>query len=312
MNKKVSVVIPIYNAEKYLRRCIDSVLKQSFSNLDIVLIDDGSNDSSLNICLEYQDERIVLIHKENTGVSDTRNIGIQKACGEYITFVDADDWLDEKYIELLVDALEKNNSDISICSYQRITRECEQKMIDIGKKHEKVLSREVAMEYMICNENTTYLWGKLYKIGLFEKIKFPAGRIYAEDTAIMYQIFEKCEKIVYIDVDLYKYFDNNMANTYVNRNNPRIMFDIFMTWTEVYEFCKEKYPKLCKRCLKQMIHYYLRMYDSMKNFDKEKSRKTNDVVRRFIIKLIWTAKVKDKIKTVCCLIAPQTYIKKNK
>ena len=119
MNKLVSIIIPVYNVEKYLAECIESVLKQTYQNIEILLIDDGSPDNSGKICDEYEekDSRVRVIHKENGGVSSARNVGLEQANGEYITFIDSDDFVSESYIEELYIALENGNSDLAFCKY---------------------------------------------------------------------------------------------------------------------------------------------------------------------------------------------------
>ena len=118
--KKVSIIVPIYNAEEYLPKCIDSLINQTYQNIEIILLNDGSTDNTQNIIASYKDKRIIAINKKNTGIADTRNEGIKKSTGEYIMFVDSDDYLELNSIELLIKKLEKDKSDIVMFNYQLI------------------------------------------------------------------------------------------------------------------------------------------------------------------------------------------------
>jgi len=119
---KISIIVPIYNSEKYLKRCIESILKQTYTNIELILINDGSEDKSLEICEEYKknDERIIIVNKENEGVSVARNIGIEKATGELISFVDADDYLEATFLQELLDIMEKYNVNYVACGYNTV------------------------------------------------------------------------------------------------------------------------------------------------------------------------------------------------
>lgn len=122
MNELISIIIPVYNVEKYIGKCIDSLIKQKYDNLEIILIDDGSSDNSGEICDKYakKDKRIKVIHKKNSGQADSRNIGISKASGKYIGFVDSDDYIDKDYYNRLYKTLVKNNADVVTCKYQNV------------------------------------------------------------------------------------------------------------------------------------------------------------------------------------------------
>ncbi len=166
MNPKVSVIIPIYNAEKYLRRCVDSVLKQDFEDFELLLVDDGSKDLSGNICDEYakQDARVRVIHKENSGVSDSRNLAISKARGEYLQFMDSDDWITPDATGLLVRSAMENDCDLVIADFYRVIGERLAHKGDI--REEGVMSREeFALQMMEKPADFYYgvLWNKLYR-----------------------------------------------------------------------------------------------------------------------------------------------------
>lgn len=196
MKELITIIVPIYKVEGYLQRCINSILKQTYSNLEIILVDDGSPDNCGKICDEYaiQDERIKVIHKENGGLSDARNAGIDIANGDYITFVDSDDWIHTQYIEKLYSLLVKTNSDISICNFTKTNTENVQ--IDNCKEDVLEFTNLEALEqfYDKFSVQIVVAWGKLYKKCLFKNIRFPIGRIH-EDEFTTYKLLYKANKI---------------------------------------------------------------------------------------------------------------------
>ena len=204
---KISVIIPIYNVEKYLKRCLDSVINQTYKNLEIILVDDGSTDSSGRICDEYaaKDKRIVIIHKENGGISDARNKGLDICTGEYISFIDSDDWIDINYFNILLMYLVNSNSDISCCDYLRtgkyITYFAYNKEIEI-----QMFNKHDGLEFYL-EKDIVSAWAKLYKKEIFRELKFPVGKI-NEDISTIFIAFSKAIKIVYVNQKLYFYYKN--------------------------------------------------------------------------------------------------------
>lgn len=220
----ISVIVPVYNVEKYIRRCLDSIVNQTYSNLEIILIDDGSKDASGKICDEYakKDNRITVIHKQNGGLSDARNYGIDKAKGNYISFVDSDDYLSNDYISYLYKLLKENTADISVCDYQLFKNEIKPKDVEIV---EKVYSKMEMLEHMLYGgHNLISAWCKLYDIKLFKKIRYPKGHIY-EDVATTYLLYENSDKIVVSNEAKYYYFvrEDSITNLEFSKNNYEII-----------------------------------------------------------------------------------------
>ena len=204
----ISVIIPVYNVDKYLPKCIDSIINQTYKNLEIILIDDGSTDSSPKICDEYmnKDSRIIVIHKDNGGLSSARNKGIEVAKGNLICFIDSDDYLELNMLEELKNNMDKYDSDIACCNFYDIKNEVSSLRIKKDTNIEFV-SSEKEKFINIQNEYsplTYYAWNKLYKKELFNNIKFPEGRLY-EYTYILCDIFEKATKISFTLKPLYNY-----------------------------------------------------------------------------------------------------------
>ena len=211
MKDKISVIIPIYKVEKYLKKCIDSVINQTYSNLEIILVDDGSPDDCPTICDEYakRDNRIIVIHKTNGGLSDARNCGIVKATGKYISFIDSDDYVSNDYIEYLYRLIVENNGDISIVLPQVFFDE--QKSVEINNKKEKIKiynPKDALLTMMYQKEFDTSAWGKLYNRKLFRDVKFPVRKLY-EDISTIYKTFLKSKVIVYSNQKKYFYLKRN-------------------------------------------------------------------------------------------------------
>lgn len=204
--KLISIIIPVYKVEQYLNECIESVLNQSYKNLEIILIDDGSPDNCGKICDEYAkiDKRIKVVHKENGGLSSARNTGLDIANGEYISFIDSDDYVSKKFIKVLYDLCERNNADIAMCDYIRFTDKVEDIKTNIEIKRftslemqENIYSREGVKNVVV--------WNKLYKKYIYDELRFPAGKI-NEDEFTTYKAFNIAPNdIVVTNEPLYYY-----------------------------------------------------------------------------------------------------------
>jgi capsular polysaccharide biosynthesis protein cpsJ len=207
----ISVVVPIYNVEKYLRLCLDSLLMQTYTNFEVLMINDGSPDDSANICKEYlaKDRRFQYFEKENSGPSDTRNYGIEHSKGEYITFVDSDDWLKETFLADLYEAITRTGADIALSTY--IKYDDLQSVYNIpiiGEYYERIwMSDEFIRELpKLEMKDNSYSnpWAKLFKRELFRTIRFPKGKL-IEDTRTNIKLFLESSRLVYINKCLYFY-----------------------------------------------------------------------------------------------------------
>ena len=201
----ISVIIPVYNVEKYLNRCVDSVINQTYTNLEIILIDDGSPDGSGAICDEYviKDNRIKVIHKPNSGVSETRNCGLDNATGEWLFFLDSDDWIHCRTIEKLYEGIAEKKVNISMCDYEEVSDE--QPLVDETCKAEIKTPKRIFIDK---NVAAITIWGTLYHKDCFKNIRYPVGKIH-EDEFITYKILFAQEKIAFINQPYYAYFMNN-------------------------------------------------------------------------------------------------------
>ena len=212
MEPLISVIIPVYNVEKYIYKCVESIKNQTYKNLEIILVDDGSPDNCPQICdeLSKSDSRIKVIHKKNGGLSDARNTGIKKSSGEYIFFADSDDYVEITIIEKLYNALKASQADMSICGY-RLVDESGNEL----SKHNKFESREFTKsEVLQAMADRTYnwilgvAWNKLYKRSLFNNISYPKGKLH-EDDYVSHELYNLCEKVCVINENLYNYVQRN-------------------------------------------------------------------------------------------------------
>ena len=203
----ISVIVPVYKVEEYLNRCVDSIINQTYKNLEIILVDDGSPDNCGKICDDYakHDKRIKVIHKKNGGLSDARNAGLDIAKGKYIGFVDSDDYISENMYEILHKELVKNRADISICDYYTFDKKYP--IFKLNDYEIKEYYNLNALDYVnitgLIPGDTT--WNKLYKRKLFKSIRFPLNRVY-EDVGTTYKIYNIAKKIITVDIKLYAYF----------------------------------------------------------------------------------------------------------
>lgn len=236
MNFLISIIVPIYKVEPYLRRCLDSIVNQTYTNLEIILVDDGSPDNCPQICDEYaaKDKRIVVIHKENGGLSEARNAGLDICKGDYISFVDSDDWVDEKYIEILLDLVIKENADIAIGEYTKTNGETINKSV-----WTKTYSSKDALIRLFSKNHITFTvsWGKLYKKELFNSIRFPIGKFH-EDEFTTYILLYNSAKIVYTSEIFYNYYQR--VGSIVSTRHP---WDVLEVFEQRYLFFKEKNEK---------------------------------------------------------------------
>ena len=203
----ISVIVPVYNVEPYLNRCIESIVSQTYNNIEIILVDDGATDNSGIMCNEWQtkDERIKVIHKANGGLSDARNIGIKNASGKYITCIDSDDSVDLDMIEYLYYLLKKYNCRMSLCSH-RILFEKSNKVMSLGNGKEEVLNADECIKKMCYQDSVdTSAWGKLYEKDIFDDIEYPVGKLF-EDIGTTYKTFIKSGNVACGYKDKYTYY----------------------------------------------------------------------------------------------------------
>lgn len=273
--EKISVIIPMYKVEKYLKKCIESVIKQTYTNLEIILVDDGSPDNCGEICEEYKkkDSRIKVIHKENGGLSDARNKGIDVATGKYVTFIDSDDFIEKNYVEFLYNLIQKYNADISIGSHKIIYNNI---IIDKSTYKEFSENSEKILEKILYDDGVDLsAWGKLYKIKLFDGIRFPKGRLY-EDSATIYKLIHLANVIAVSSRPIYNYVMRNNSISQGDFNLKKM--ELITSTNEMTDFIKKEYPNLEMACNRRMMWAYLSTLSQL-----SKSKKRNKEVEKQLL-----------------------------
>lgn len=245
MNDLISIIVPVYNVEKYLPKCIDSIISQTYSNLEIILVDDGSTDMSHQICDDYSkmDNRIKVIHKKNGGVSSARNLGLNNSTGEYIGFIDPDDYIEPNMYECLLNALKSENTEISMCGYNEIKNDKIEKTIIYSQK---VISCEELLKDIFNTTCMGVVWNKLFKRSLFINNEtqnyFYENLHYCEDLTMLLNIFNSKEYIAMVDKPLYNYIITDSSICHNSINEKKLSFYTFMsTFCDTYE---KKFPEL--------------------------------------------------------------------
>ena len=240
MNPLITIIVPAYNVEKYIDRCINSIINQSYQNLQVIIVNDGSTDNTWEKCQRYEDKRIEIYKKENGGLSDARNYGLKFAKGEYVAFVDSDDWIDTSMISILYEVIRKYSVKIAVCEpYYAYDDHIYSRQMD-GKSFE--LDKGQALKMLVEDRKfRTNAWNKLYSIDLWERIRFPYGRKY-EDVATIYRIYDAVEKVGFINKPLYYYYQRN--DSIVHSFNINSYMDYIKGVKERREYLIEKYPEM--------------------------------------------------------------------
>lgn len=295
MDDLVSIIIPVYNVEKYLDKCVSSVIDQTYTNLEIILVDDGSTDSSGKLCNKWSkcDKRIKVYHKKNGGLSDARNVGIENATGNYICFIDSDDAVSNFYIETLYNNLVKYNCEISICSYSFVGEE----NIELSSKereYARVYSNEKALKNMLYQKKiNNSAWGKLFDIKLFKNVRYPVGKIY-EDVSTIYKTFLKSNRICVSSCKYYFYTkrEGSISSTWSNKT-----LDIIDNVKDMENDLKkyEKYNNACNSRVLNADYFVIRQLPLNENYEIYNKLYADIKKRRFFVLFDINSRLKTKI-----------------
>lgn len=296
----ITVVIPIYNVEKYLFKCVNSVINQTYNNLEIILVNDGSTDDCAKICEELLllDDRILIINKENGGLSDARNTGIAKAKGEYISLIDSDDYVSKDYIEYLYNLLKSSDADISICNPKYVYENENNCLVSINKSIIKEMNSIEALSTMLYqNYYDTSAWGKLYKTSLFTNIFYPIGKLF-EDLGTTYKLLLKANKIVFGNEEKYYYLqrENSISNNEFNCKK----LDYLYFAEEIYDYIIKEIPEIRNSASSRVISVCCNILLQLPNDNEYKNLK-KEMYRKIIEKrrkLIWDKNVRKKNKII--------------
>ena len=297
----ISIIIPIYNVADYLSRCLDSLVGQTYINFEAILVNDGSTDESKKICQEYvrKDKRFVLVNKKNGGVSSARNAGVDKATGDYITFVDPDDYVDPDYLNTLLDTMRKHNADVSACGH--ITRyEASDVTISSACGKQLALTAEEAIRAMLYE---TYeglgvsLWAKLFAKSVFDGVRFPEGKIF-EDTAIVFELIGAAKTIGANLTSKYNYMMRGDSIT--NCNFDKSKLDMLDATEYACDKAVKKFPSLKCAAKSRKVYAYLSTLSQASKSTVKPDKKTTKMlikyVRRHGLPLIFDKDVKSRNK----------------
>ena len=272
MGALVSLIIPVYKVEAYLERCVRSVLAQTYQNLEIILVDDGSPDRCGEICDRFaqEDPRVKVFHKANSGVSSARNYGVAHSHGAFVSFIDADDYVAPNYVEYLFDLLMKYHADIVCCCMDQTTENTSAYGINHSIPNEQLLKGKEACQTLFGNlyDILVTVWGKLYKRELVQKYPFPIGRRY-EDEAIVCKYYYAADRVAVGNQRLYAYYQN--PDSFMHARGDSFNEDLIWALRHRAEFFREQnepelekaaWNMLVQHCLYESVHYHGK-YDSV-------------------------------------------------
>jgi glycosyltransferase involved in cell wall biosynthesis len=310
--KEISVIVPVYNVEKYLEKCIDSILSQTFKDFEVILVDDGSKDRCGIICDKYEslDNRVKVIHKTNGGLSSARNSGLEIASGEYVVFVDSDDWIDKNMYQELYNEAKKHNADIVQCKF--IKAKDENVSIYNNESNEAEVIRNLEALCNLYNEKcieTVVTWNKLYRRYLFNDIVFPNGKIH-EDQFTTYKLLYKANKVVLVDKEFYYY--RQTPNSIMNSDFNMSRLDFLEALDQRLEFFKKINNEfLYKQTIKTYVNVLKEYYFKCQNSKNEEQilKIIREKYKKKFIECINNNEVsfKDKVINTIFLISPGIY-----
>mgnify|MGYP003356450901 FL=1 len=261
MKEKISIIVPVYNVEAYLEKCVESILKQTYTNLEILLVNDGSTDKSGELCdkLALRDHRIRVIHKENGGLSDARNRGIDEASSNLIGFIDSDDYIDEDMYETLYRQMVASKADLSMCGHYDVYHQIPEKQVAEIKTWE-LMPEEAIKMVMEAKILSVTAVNKLYKKALFEQLRFRIGKI-AEDAFIMVDLIHQCSKIVATNEK--KYYYVHRENSITTQKFSLKFLNVIEAYEQNAKIISENYPDLYDVAIMRLNWAYFYVLDRL-------------------------------------------------
>ena len=289
-NIKVSLIVAVYNIEKYIVRCINSLMYQTYKNLEIIIIDDGSTDSSGKICKDYKKKDSRIVFQKNSGLSSARNTGIQLSTGEYISFVDGDDWLEKNAVEKMVSRIDKD-VDIIITSF---FRDFPKKIVSNESEFQGRVSREKCIEMMVKGNGITHsACAKLYKKELFNEVIFPIDKYY-EDYYTIYYIIDRAKEIFVDGCATYHYVYRD--GSIVSKPTVSKMTDLFEASKEIYQYIIEKYPYIKESAMELHLYDNLLIYVNLEDTKNQLSLLVSEELKQFSLIEILNSSIRNRVK----------------
>ena len=277
-NELISIIVPVYKVEKYLEKCVNSILKQTYTNLEIILVNDGSPDKCGQLCDELAkiDDRIKVFHKENGGLSDARNYGVERANGKYIGFVDSDDYIHECMYEELYKAIKKSGTSIVECGVTRVYKNTLRSHYE-GEDYFLVLDREGYLkEYLENKRLYGSAWCKLIHKDLAKKIKFPTGKIY-EDAFYTLELLKTVDKYTLISGNYYYYYIRE--NSITTRPFSSKDMDYIEIMNQIEDYTLSNFPIFKEQLLVRLVFAYISIFNQLLEVDGYKNKKEYKVLK---------------------------------
>ena len=287
---KISVIIPIYKVEEYLNECIESAVNQTYKNLEIILVDDESPDNCPKMCDDWakKDDRIIVIHKKNGGVSDARNTGIRVASGKYLFFLDADDYIENNLLEIAINKLKENDAQIFILGRSYLYGH--KKEVKYSKDIEIVMDSKEALDKMnMFQYYDVAVWDKVYERDLFKGIEFPKGKL-CEDWYTTYKVIAKADRVVYNSTPLYVYRQREYSITH--SNNIKINREPIYASKEVFEFIRNNYPDIIPNALTKYVISCIGVYNNYVYYSDDSKKEKDEILK--IVKENYKQVIKNK------------------
>ena len=280
MGEKISVIVPVYNVEAYLEKCVESILKQTYTNLEILLVNDGSTDNSGELCdqLAQRDQRIRVIHKENGGLSDARNRGIEEASSDLIGFIDSDDYIDEDMYETLYRQMFESNADLSMCGHYDVYHQIPEKQVATIQTWELTPQEAIKMVMEAKILSVTAV-NKLYRKELFEELRFEIGKI-AEDAFIMIALIHQCRKVVATNEK--KYYYVHRENSITTQKFSLKFLNVIEAYEQNAKIIKENYPELADTATMRLNWAYFYVLDRLLVDEQFHDKKLENPLIKFL------------------------------
>lgn len=316
MSELISVIVPVYKVEQYLDKCVESILAQTYKNLEIILVDDGSPDRCGEMCEDWakKDPRIKVVHKENGGLSDARNAGLDVATGDYIGFVDSDDWIDPEMYGTMYKAMGEYGADLAICCVEKVRKDGIFRQ-ELGGT--LVYSKQKVLYELICDEKVnSFAWNKLYRRELFQDLRYPKGRTF-EDTLFTYKIFERVTRVVHVDHAFYHYLrrEDSILGTWP----VAVEIEFCLTQQERYLVLGETHPELKPAMMEAYMKQFWMMRGNFLKPDCENADQCGRKIKGEMAPFLWEKDRRrqglaelswvKKMSTFCFLHAPMLYRK---
>ncbi len=283
---KISTIVPVYNTEKYLNKCIDSILKQTYKDFELILVDDGSTDTSGAICDEYakKDERVVVIHKENGGQATARNIGLDAAKGEYVSFIDSDDYIEPEMYETMISAIETTDAEIAMCGKYLVSEDYSSKSNRFVLDSQNVWEEKDIVKRFLLGDNVgSSPCDKLILKELFEKpeqTRFPSGYI-CEDLIPIFDVLSKATKLVHVGKAYYNYYQRGNSTSRSKGKVQEKAYGLIKYPAEIRKIVYEKYPEFS---IQADYYYAIRLMSMLYKLDPKYNKKECKEYRKELLK----------------------------